>query len=227
MLRGQKRNELKETDSFSGRFKMLFVIPIGKFYKYTRQAGGAWPVPQVWPSPQLPIRSASMPVTFLKEYDCMSFENVSIWMVTALTIFLTSCGGVAMKSGPEPFSRNGEPNRLSPVDTAGTRAQMPERIYEKEGWKLVVYITNKGTRSQGIHGDLYHNTQKVAGKRGETLTTPLGEIYYHGSEMERAHLWDTTGWTITGKSGFFNLPTPPSEFDKETETPQPIEYGIG
>ncbi|WP_300666876.1 hypothetical protein [Desulfoluna sp.] len=155
----------------------------------------------------------------------MNLNKVSLCMVTALTIFLTSCGGAAMKSGLVPTPSNNEPSHLSQMDTAGVREQMPERIYEKEGWKLVVYITNKGTRSQGIHGDLYHNTQKVTGKRGQMLTTPLGEVYYHGSEMERAHLWDTTGWTLTGKSGFFNLP--PSESSDKNETRQPIEYGIG
>ena len=157
----------------------------------------------------------------------MSLERVTIRMVMTLTIFIASCGGTAMKSGPAPFSRDMGPNRLAQVDTAQAREQMPERIHEKEGWKLVVYITNKGTRSQGIHGDLFYDGKKVDGKRGEAITTPLGEVYYHGSEMERAHLWDTTGWTITGKSGFFNLPTQPSNSEGESETSQPIEYGIG
>ncbi|BCS96161.1 hypothetical protein DSLASN_17930 [Desulfoluna limicola] len=157
----------------------------------------------------------------------MSLKRVSLWMVITLTVFIASCGGHAMKSGPAPFSRNMGPDHLSQVDTTQAREQMPERIYEKEGWKLVVYITNKGTRSQGIHGDLFYNDKQVDGKRGQIIATPLGEVHYHGSEMERAHLWDTTGWTISGKSGFFNLPTPPSEPEGKSKSPHPVEYGIG
>lgn len=159
----------------------------------------------------------------------MSLEKVSIWMVTALSLFAVSCGGTAMKAGHAPTPENMNFSHRSQMDAPGAREQMPERIYEAEGWKLVVYITNKGTRSQGIHGDLFHDGAKVYGKRGQTLTTPLGEVRYHGSEMERAHLWDTTGWTITGKSGFFSLPSTPSESDPEVQEhpSRPIEYGIG
>lgn len=157
----------------------------------------------------------------------MSLKRVSLWMVITLTVFIASCGGNAMKSGPVPYSSDMGPNHLSQMDTTRAREQMPERIYEKEGWKLVVYITNKGTRSQGIHGDLFYKDKIVDGKRGQTITTPLGEVHYHGSEMERAHLWDTTGWTISGKSGFFNLPASPTESEGEGKSPHPVEYGIG
>ena len=157
----------------------------------------------------------------------MSLKRVTIWMVLVFTVFIASCGGTHMKSGPAPFSREMGADHLSQMNTAQTREQMPERIYEKEGWKLVVYITNKGSRSQGIHGDLFYDGKKVDGKRGEAIATPLGDVYYHGSEMERAHLWDTTGWTISGKSGFFNLPTPASKPEGESGTSHPTEYGIG
>jgi len=158
----------------------------------------------------------------------MSPEKVSIRVVAALTVFIASCGGSAMKSGPAHAPRDMDPTtQMSQIDTTRAREQMPERIYEKEGWKLVVYVTNKGTRSQGIHGDLFHNGTPVSGKRGQTLTTPLGDVYYHGSEMERANLWDTTGWTISGKSGFFNLSTPPSDSGDDDQASRPLEYGIG
>lgn len=155
----------------------------------------------------------------------MSLEKVSILIVTALTVFIASCGGTTMKSGSSYASR--EMGHNTAMKTTRACEQMPERIYEKEGWKLVVYVTNKGTRSQGIHGDLFHNGSPVSGKKGETLTTPLGELYYHGSEMERANLWDTTGWTITGQSGFFNLSSPPSDPEGEEQASRPLEYGIG
>lgn len=157
----------------------------------------------------------------------MSLTRASIWTITALTVFLASCGGSALKSAPAPFSRENTPHHLAQMDATRAREQMPERIYEKEGWQLVVFVTNKGSRSQGIHGDLYYNGQKVDGKRGQTLTTPLGEIFYHGSEMERANLWDTTGWTISGKSGFFTLPTPASESDNAPAKTPAMEFGIG
>lgn len=155
----------------------------------------------------------------------MSLERVSIYAILACTFLIASCGGTAMKSGPNASSRHmgyRHPTKTPPLQTL---KQMPEQIYEKEGWKLIVYITNKGSRSQGIHGNLYHDGQQVEGKRGQIIVTPLGEIYYHGSEMERAHLWDTTGWTISGKSGFFALPT--SDPADEKKGHRPIVYGIG
>ena len=155
----------------------------------------------------------------------MSLERVSIGVIFACTLLITSCGGTAMKSNsassPHSVATNHQIDAYSPE----FREQMPERIYEKGGWKLIVYVTNKGSRSQGIHGDLYHNGKRIDGNRGQSINTPLGEIYYHGSEMERANLWDTTGWTISGKSGFFSLPA--SDPADEKKTAQPLEYGIG
>ena len=153
----------------------------------------------------------------------MCLERVSVWTILACTLLITSCGGTAIKSGPTTSSRSME-NRRHQTPLQHLK-QIPERIYKKNGWTLIVYITNKGSRSQGIHGNLYHNGQRVDGQRGKTIATPLGEVYYHGSEMERAHLWDTTGWTLNGQSGFFALPTAdPADEKKER---RPIVYGIG
>ena len=155
----------------------------------------------------------------------MSLERVSLWVIFTCTLLITSCGGTAMKSKSASSPRSMNTNRQVDAYSPELREQMPERIYEKEGWKLIVYVTNKGSRSQGIHGDLYHDGKKIEGNRGQAIKTPLGEIYYHGSEMERAHLWDTTGWTISGKSGFFNLPA--SDTIEGKKESQPLEYGIG
>jgi len=67
-------------------------------------------------------------------------------------------------------------------------------IKEKEGWKLVVHILQPGTRSQGYHGLLYKEGQRVEGKKGESRETPLGTFTWQGSMDERANLWDSTGW---------------------------------
>lgn len=69
-------------------------------------------------------------------------------------------------------------------------------VYEKDGWKLLIYKTNKGTRSEGRNGRLFKDGKEIFAKRGETLETPIGKLLYNGSQMEAANLWDATGWSV-------------------------------
>jgi len=72
----------------------------------------------------------------------------------------------------------------------------PDEVLQEEGWALLIYRTQKGTRSEGRHGVLLHDNQEVQGERGQHLETPLGTLTYHGAREEAAHLWDTTGWAL-------------------------------
>lgn len=75
-------------------------------------------------------------------------------------------------------------------------------VKEKEGWRLVVHILQPGTRSQGYHGLLYKDGQRVDGKKGERRKTPLGTFTWQGSMNERAHMWDSTGWVCEDQNPF-------------------------
>ncbi|VVS93872.1 hypothetical protein [Desulfoluna spongiiphila] len=67
-------------------------------------------------------------------------------------------------------------------------------VKEEDGWKLVVHILQPGSRSQGYHGLLYKDGERMEGKKGEALKTPWGTYTWQGAMDERANLWDSTGW---------------------------------
>ncbi|MCG8635875.1 MAG: hypothetical protein MI863_18720 [Desulfobacterales bacterium] len=69
-------------------------------------------------------------------------------------------------------------------------------IYKASDWVLNLYISRKGTRSQGSHGVLIFEGTEVAGTPGELRALPIGTVRYHGPEEARAHLWDDTGWQM-------------------------------
>ena len=69
-------------------------------------------------------------------------------------------------------------------------------VYKASDWVLNLYITNKGTRSQGSHGVLFFEGKKIDGTPGETRALPIGTVEYNGSEQVRAHLWDNSGWQM-------------------------------
>ena len=69
-------------------------------------------------------------------------------------------------------------------------------IYQASDWVLNLYITQKGTRSQGSHGVLIFEGNEVSGIRGETRALPIGTVQYHGSAEAKANLWDDTGWQM-------------------------------
>ncbi len=76
-----------------------------------------------------------------------------------------------------------------PPSTLWQRA--PDRILKEEGWVLRIWITAKGTRSEGLHGRLYHEGREICPAEGNaTLTTPLGRLHYRVSPMP----WGWHGW---------------------------------
>jgi hypothetical protein len=67
----------------------------------------------------------------------------------------------------------------------------PDRELKKEGWVLRIWITAKGTRSEGRHGRLYHEGREICPAEGNaTLATPLGRLRYRVSPMP----WGWHGW---------------------------------
>ncbi len=70
-------------------------------------------------------------------------------------------------------------------------SQTPDRVIEKKGWVLEIWVTAKGTRSEGHVTHLYHNGSEVCpigGKR--EIVTPLGKLRYIEGKMP----WNWHGW---------------------------------
>lgn len=93
---------------------------------------------------------------------------------------------------PQDFYKRpaAEPSQFDSLEKADT-------VYSASGWKLNIYITQKGTRSQGSHGLLFYNGQEVTGQLKETKNIPIGTVQYEGQLHEKANLWDDSGWQIT------------------------------
>ncbi len=66
-----------------------------------------------------------------------------------------------------------------------------DRILKKDGWELKVWITGKGSRSQGEYSILTHNGEEVCPqKKDEILITPIGIMKYIDSHL----VWGWHGW---------------------------------
>jgi hypothetical protein len=67
----------------------------------------------------------------------------------------------------------------------------PDTMLQKEGWVLKIWITHKGTRSEGHFSVLIHNGKIICpdGNRS-IIETPLGRLKYR----EGRYLWRWKGW---------------------------------
>jgi len=71
----------------------------------------------------------------------------------------------------------------------------PDKVFKKDGWVYKVWITAKGTRSQGYLSKLYFKNKEVCPKEiGETILTPFGELFYQYNKMP----WGWHGWSKEG-----------------------------
>lgn len=71
-----------------------------------------------------------------------------------------------------------------------------DRIVRKDGWVLKIWVTAKGTRSEGHISHLYHNGSEVCPVNGKMkITTPLGTLRY----LDAPHRWGWHGWEPVSK----------------------------
>ncbi len=72
----------------------------------------------------------------------------------------------------------------------------PDQVLQKDQWVLKVWVTAKGTRSEGHIAHLYHKGKEVCPiKETDELNTPLGKLkYINGSTP-----WDWHGWKVVKK----------------------------
>lgn len=62
-------------------------------------------------------------------------------------------------------------------------------------YELRVHVVQRGTRSEGRIGRLYHHGVEVHGTHvGEVVDGPTHRFGFHGHD--RPHLWSTSGWSL-------------------------------
>lgn len=72
----------------------------------------------------------------------------------------------------------------------------PYKVLRKDGWELKVWVTAKGTRSEGQVSHLYHNGTEVCPVNGKNeMNTPLGRLQYVEGKMP----WGWHGWKPVSK----------------------------
>ncbi len=119
-------------------------------------------------------------------------ERVNIGIILLFTVMVS-----ASFAGGEPVSKEDRiQNYRMGKQQEGAFTGKADIVYKKDAWRLNVYITQKGSRSQGSHGILLKNGKQVNGKNRETLETAVGTLQYRGPFGMRAHLWDNTGWVM-------------------------------
>ena len=76
---------------------------------------------------------------------------------------------------------------------------LPDQIIQKDDWVLKIWVTAKGTRSQGHVSHLYHNGKEICPRNGiNKIDTPLGKLQYVKGKMP----WNWRGWKPLNKKRF-------------------------
>jgi len=125
----------------------------------------------------------------------MSDANVLRNHLLLVAVFFVIAGGVSF-----PVSATGGDIIVARENRPGLMDQLKARnepeVLERDGWRLETEVLHPGSRSQGYHGVLSHDGERVGGTPGELRETPLGTLRYEGSRAERAHAWSHSGWRI-------------------------------
>ena len=100
------------------------------------------------------------------------------------------------KSATQPGIDQPAQERILPRNPAPRFTGEADWVYEASDWVLNLYITQKGSRSQGSHGVLLFEGKEVFGKIGEVRALPIGTVRYQGPAESRSHLWDDSGWQM-------------------------------
>ncbi|MCG8618234.1 MAG: hypothetical protein MI802_18625 [Desulfobacterales bacterium] len=107
-----------------------------------------------------------------------------------------------------------QPSQTELPEPRNSFSGRPDWIYKASDWELNLYITQKGTRSQGSHGILIFEGIDVVGTAGETRALPIGTVQYNGPAESRVNLWDDTGWQMIDAlvQPIVNEPVAPVDF---------------
>ncbi len=116
----------------------------------------------------------------------ISCARLTIFFLLFFVCGVVWAGGTPDEIQPGPIS-------VQSKEHSGGRADMK---YMASGWVLNIFITQKGTRSEGSHGRLLFKGKEVGGKQDETKNLPIGMVQYKGPVHAKANLWDASGWQI-------------------------------
>jgi len=82
--------------------------------------------------------------------------------------------------------------------------QKPDIIRKGKECELRVWYFNKGTRSEGLHGELLIAGEMIAGKKqGDSVSCDLGEFIWHGTSEDRKLPFARSGWLPKDLSGIY------------------------
>ncbi len=74
----------------------------------------------------------------------------------------------------------------------------PDKTLKKDGWVLKIWVTAKGTRSEGRVSHLYHNGQEICPNGNHmSISTPLGTLKY----SDAPYRWGWHGWKPIDTAG--------------------------
>jgi hypothetical protein len=71
----------------------------------------------------------------------------------------------------------------------------PDIVKDLEKGKLKIWYIAKGTRSEGLHGEI--EGMNISPEKGMKLQTKAGTLIYAGSWNERTQLFSMSGWLPT------------------------------
>ncbi|HCY87151.1 MAG TPA: hypothetical protein DHV36_18605 [Desulfobacteraceae bacterium] len=166
----------------------------------------------------------------------MEVVRAVLKLLLVMGLFSTAwAGGNPDDLLPQPSSKPvPEPAVTQPTDPpASSQTELPRQpdsfsgtpdwIYRASDWELNLYITQKGTRSQGSHGILIFEGINVVGTPGEVRALPIGTVQYNGPAESRVNLWDDTGWQMIDAlvKPIVNEPVAPVDFGagKNSDSP--------
>ena len=106
-------------------------------------------------------------------------------IIIFLSFFLVVGSACAQKQKPLVNHRHN-------IDKRQKQKQV-HQIKIDENYRFTFFYIAKGSRSEGVHGELYYKGTKVA-KNLDPVKTEYGIFHYHGDYMQRGNLFDTSGW---------------------------------
>ena len=108
-------------------------------------------------------------------------QKIRITLIGVLMASLCGCASteneILLHPGSEEYSIN---------------LNSPDITKDLEEGKLNIWYIAKGTRSEGLHGEI--DGMDISPERGMKLQTKAGALVYAGSWEERTQLFSRSGW---------------------------------
>ena len=94
-----------------------------------------------------------------------------------------------------------ERRRQFEEDKRSLEEEPADGLYSKGAWKLKIVYKLRGSKSEGPHGVLYRDDERVNSLQpGEMIETDLGTLKYYAHLIEKQWSWEVTGWHFADQS---------------------------